>query len=200
MKKVLSLTLIMLLSISGMFVLAGCKNDYTTSVASETKKMCLLRINADGPGQVAYAKEAGDIVFNSSRPVQSTFTNVEDGSKIIISAKPEEGETFAKWTRDGNEFSRESQIEVTVTSDVEYIAVFGTDSSVKVTFDYNLEDEQLEEVEEKVGQGSTVEEFNAEREGCILEGWYLDEDCTQKFDFSTKITDNIRLYAKWVEI
>lgn len=32
-----------------------------------------------------------------------------------------------------------------------------------------------------------------------LEGWYTDEELTLKFDFTTPISEDITLYAKWVE-
>lgn len=31
----------------------------------------------------------------------------------------------------------------------------------------------------------------------VVEGWYLDKDLTQRFDFSTPVTSNLTLYAKW---
>ena len=37
-------------------------------------------------------------------------------------------------------------------------------------------------------------------DGHTFEGWYLDEDCTIPYDFSTPVTEDITLYAKWEEI
>ena len=37
------------------------------------------------------------------------------------------------------------------------------------------------------------------KEGYTFEGWYTDADCTKAFDFDTKITENVTLYAKWKE-
>lgn len=34
-------------------------------------------------------------------------------------------------------------------------------------------------------------------EGALFEGWYTDEECTQKYDFSTPVTSSFTLYAKW---
>ena len=39
-----------------------------------------------------------------------------------------------------------------------------------------------------------------ENEGNILIGWYTDEECTEKFIFSTKIDSDITLYAKWLPV
>lgn len=32
-----------------------------------------------------------------------------------------------------------------------------------------------------------------------FDGWYTDKDCEKAFDFKTKITEDITLYAKWIE-
>ncbi len=37
------------------------------------------------------------------------------------------------------------------------------------------------------------------REGYTFEGWFTDKDCTEAYDFNTKVTKNITLYAKWTE-
>lgn len=33
--------------------------------------------------------------------------------------------------------------------------------------------------------------------GFLFDGWYTDPACTQRYEFSTPVTDNITLYAKW---
>lgn len=36
------------------------------------------------------------------------------------------------------------------------------------------------------------------KEGYVFEGWYQDQALTKKFDFSTKITAETKIYAKFV--
>ena len=50
------------------------------------------------------------------------------------------------------------------------------------------EDEQAREPETPV------------REGYVFAGWYVDEACTEPYDFSEKVTDYLTLYAKWEEL
>ena len=38
------------------------------------------------------------------------------------------------------------------------------------------------------------------KEGYTFEGWYIDEECTTKFDFTTKVTTNLLLFAKFTEV
>ena len=39
-----------------------------------------------------------------------------------------------------------------------------------------------------------------QKENYVFSGWYSDEELTQEFDFSEKVTKNITLFAKWDEI
>ena len=51
-----------------------------------------------------------------------------------------------------------------------------------------------------VDYGDAVTEPEApEAEGCIFLGWYRDESCISPYNFRAPVTENITLYAKWVE-
>lgn len=52
----------------------------------------------------------------------------------------------------------------------------------------------------KVAKNKTVAEPTApEKEGYVFEGWYSDKALTKKYDFSTKVTKTMTLYANWTE-
>ncbi len=57
------------------------------------------------------------------------------------------------------------------------------------------------EVESKeVTSGTSVSEPTAPtKEGYTFDGWYEDVTSSTRFDFNTPITNNVTLYAKWVE-
>ena len=57
------------------------------------------------------------------------------------------------------------------------------------------------EIEDKeVTTGNSVAEPEQPTNGdLIFDGWYEDETLSTRFDFNTPITDNVTLYAKWVE-
>ena len=38
------------------------------------------------------------------------------------------------------------------------------------------------------------------KDGYLFDGWYTDGEFTSEYDFDTKVTKNITLYAKWTEI
>ena len=53
---------------------------------------------------------------------------------------------------------------------------------------------------ERVRANGTIEEPEQPvRDGYEFGGWYTDSECTESFDFSSKITKSMTLYAKWSE-
>ncbi len=51
----------------------------------------------------------------------------------------------------------------------------------------------------KVSKGKTITAPVTTRDGYVFDGWYKDVALTEPFDFNTKITSNITLYAKWTK-
>lgn len=70
-----------------------------------------------------------------------------------------------------------------------------TDQKATVTFDSNGGSDVTAE---SVESGKTATEpVDPTREGYVFDGWYTDADCTIAYDFSSKVTEDITLYAKW---
>ena len=73
----------------------------------------------------------------------------------------------------------------------------GSVTSYTVTFD-TQGGSSIDSV--KVNRNGTVAKpEDPVREGYTFEGWFTDADCTGAYDFDTKVTKNITLYAKWTE-
>ena len=47
--------------------------------------------------------------------------------------------------------------------------------------------------------GKLVKPVDPTRDGYTFGGWYTDEACTQAYDFSTPVTADLTLYAKWTK-
>lgn len=47
--------------------------------------------------------------------------------------------------------------------------------------------------------GKLVKPADPTRDGYTFDGWYTDEACTQAYDFSTPVTADLTLYAKWTK-
>ncbi|MCL2797061.1 MAG: Ig-like domain-containing protein [Firmicutes bacterium] len=74
----------------------------------------------------------------------------------------------------------------------------GGGSKYTVSFDQNYEGApRVTSV--KVVDGRTVDAKTVTRSGYVLEGWYLDQGCVTKYDFSLPVSASMTLYAKWTE-
>ncbi|HBM4074016.1 TPA: BspA family leucine-rich repeat surface protein [Listeria innocua] len=61
-----------------------------------------------------------------------------------------------------------------------------------------FEDAEEQKVQNKFS-GEYWEEVIPVKEEHYFDGWYLDQDCTNKFDFSLPADASITIYAKWIE-
>ncbi|EAD2921674.1 TPA: BspA family leucine-rich repeat surface protein [Listeria monocytogenes] len=61
-----------------------------------------------------------------------------------------------------------------------------------------FEDAEEQKVQNKFS-GEYWEEVIPGKEGHYFDGWYLNQDCTNKFDFSLPADASITIYAKWIE-
>lgn len=122
-----------------------------------------------------------------------------------IDAPELDGYTFLGWAEEGGSvYSTEllGQVVVSVPDDVTeltYIAHYEKTPATqthKVTFDDCLESTTNQVVE--VADGKTVARpADPVCEGWTFLGWYTDTQLTQEFDFSTPVTADMTLYAKW---
>ncbi len=107
--------------------------------------------------------------------------------------------TFAGWYEDegfANRFGYEKMPHIESESITLYAKY--SQNVFTITFDYNCD--ELEDFVDKYEMGSTVELKDPRtREGYILEGWYTEESCVNKFDFIMPEGD-VTVYANWVAI
>lgn len=88
----------------------------------------VAHINTEGMGQIAYALEGEEPEFDDEYPAQSALLNLEGPETYVFAAKADEGSKFVKWTKDGEDYSTDAQITVTLEEgETEFIAVFETE-------------------------------------------------------------------------
>lgn len=82
-------------------------------------------------------------------------------------------------------------------------AVKGNGQRVKrytVTFDANGKDAAMPDSQRvKEGKAATEPSTQPRCKGYTFGGWFTDEACTQAYDFSTPVTADLTLYAKWTK-
>ena len=120
-------SLIMFLLVCAMvFALAGCgeKAESPAPDATPAPEYYMLLLNTEGRGQIAWAAEGEDLMFNDMFPKQSAQISVDDQTTYYIGARADEGSVFKKWTLNDKDFSAESVIAVQFSSDTVLVAVF----------------------------------------------------------------------------
>lgn len=81
-----------------------------------------------------------------------------------------------------------------ITKDVVFVAQYQA-KVYTIEFYYNGQVVNSQEV----AYGNNVDFYIYELEGHLFYGWYLDENFTNPFSFNTKLTENIKVYAKMQE-
>ncbi len=84
-----------------------------------------------------------------------------------------------------------------MTSDTASKVVIVPKGSLVVEFDAQGHGTEPDPVYVKSGEKVTEPEALSEK-GYTFQGWYTDEDCTNKYDFSSPVTEKLTLYAKWL--
>lgn len=124
----------------------------------------------------------------------SEVIEVDENSTVAKPKDPiKEGYTFEGWYYNGKKFDFTTKI----TEDMILEARWTNDSAQKwvVTFDTNG-GKSIENL--NVEDGKTIDSIpTPTRDGYTFEGWYYNDEV---FDFSTVITKNITLTAKWAVV
>ena len=102
-----------------------------------------------------------------------------------------------------NEGEVTSTVEVSKYSWGAYVTVNlgkanGTPVVYTITFNSN-DGTSVESQNVNAGEKLTEPTPAPTKEGFTFDGWYEDSTFSKKFDFNTPITDNMTLYAKWIE-
>ncbi len=144
-----------------------------------------------------------DVTFSTGNGLKDIVIKVEKDNGVLRPADPvKEGYTFEGWYYDGVKFD----FSTPVTKDMTITAIWsennnaelpgpGTVLTYTVKFDSNGGSEVASQTVEE--NDTLTEPTNPTRSGYTFAGWYLGET---KFDFTTKITANITLVAKWTKV
>lgn len=146
------------------------------------------------------------VTFDYNYDTAKTEQRVNIGQTVSQPADPaREGHLFTSWYTDsacteGKQYDFTSAVTADMTLYSGWEAVSG--DVVTITYMWNYEGAENNGVCNKstVQKNKKTTAYQATREGHYLVGWYTDGNCTEKFDFGKRITDNLTLYAKWFDI
>ena len=127
-----------------------------------------------------------------------------EGDEITVTADPAEGYEIDKitWTQEGEE-AQDITSTKTFTMPAGDVTVNVTFKAkpvnYTVTFNTNGGKETIDD--QTVVSGNTATKpADPTKDGNTFAGWFSDEALTQSYDFSTLVTDNITLFAKWTPV
>ncbi|MBR6080173.1 MAG: InlB B-repeat-containing protein [Treponema sp.] len=135
--------------------------------------------------QVTFESNGGSSIF---------IQKVENGKTVDKPINPKKnGCEFIDWYTDGD-FSTKFDFSIPITEDVKLYAKWET-VYYTVTFESNggtaCEPQKIQSGE------NAVEPINPKRNEAAFLGWYTNSNFSVKFDFSTPITKDTKLYAQW---
>ena len=139
------------------------------------------------------------VTFNSNGGSEIKAKEVEYNTTISApeTAPTKEHYTFAGWFSDSETTAEYDFADTPITGDLTLYAKW-TPVKYTVTFETNGGNSI---VAQPVEYNTTVTKPADPKKGeaDAFEGWYTDSALTKAFNFETKITGNITLYAKWVD-
>ena len=97
-----------------------------------------VSINTEGIGQISYAPEGEELVFDDEYPYSSAQINLAEAETYTIGAKDREpGWVFKCWTKDGEEYTKDAVFTAELAENAAFVAVFEYDPFVGSFVDEN---------------------------------------------------------------
>lgn len=127
------------------------------------------------------------------------------GDKVIIDAGSRSGYRFDGWTAEAGSFENaeeEQTVFIMPAANATITAHWvrkssGGSSTVRYTVTFDTQGGNEIDSIRVIRNGTVTKPEEPIREGYTFEGWFADADCTSAYDFDTRVTKNITLYAKW---
>ena len=119
--------------------------------------------------------------------------NIESGT-IVLADPAREGFIFLGWYDAEQNGNRVTEIKAGSTGRITLYARWQANT---YTVDFVLNGGTMKNTEQIVVAGGTVAFEEPTRENYLFMGWFTDAACTQRYDFSTPVTGDLTLYAKW---
>ena len=169
----------------GGWMLDGSKYDFGTSVRDN------ITLTAKWlPRTYSIDYVLGGGVNASSNP---DSYNIESGT-IVLANPTREGFIFLGWYDAEQNGNRVTEIKAGSTGRITLYARWQANT---YTVDFVLNGGTMKNTEQIVVAGGTVAFEEPTRENYLFMGWFTDAACTQRYDFSTPVTGDLTLYAKW---
>lgn len=132
------------------------------------------------------------VTFDADNGSENTVKSVNENETVAAPENPsKDGFVFAGWYKGSVQYNFESPVTENLTLKAKWISESAR--TFTVTFDFGG-DSKLSQIVEENGKVSEPEK--PVKSGFTFEGWYLN---AEKYDFSSPVTADIMLTAKWTQ-
>lgn len=171
-------------------------NTYTlkfvvTSEDGNNTKTYTITLHREGTHEIYTVK------FDSNGGTLIPEQKVSQGNTVKKPTDPEKGaNTFDGWYSD-KEFTEEFDFTTPINKDTTLYAKWIPPELPKHTVSFESNGGTDVANQEVIDGYATTQPTNPTKEGFVFDDWYSDKELTSVFDFTTPITSDIKLYAKW---
>lgn len=151
---------------------------------------------------VYWAGDTGDTsnlkTLSFSSNSGNMFADVKAGSGTVYKLPSDtmNGFVFKGWSKnaDGSGTLYQAGTDYTINADETLYAVFKR----KLTVTFNTMGGTPDSFNRELAEGDKVARpDDPEKDGYVFGGWFTNQECTSEYDFSSTVTGNKTLYAKW---
>ena len=174
-------------------------NDFATTLVSSADGSVLPAGGIKGAPLVSVQADDTYVYFTVNYGATSDYVNYTSGGGVYR-YKMGDAQATGAFSAAGHNNYCDSPIVCDAKGSLYYINDSGTlfklSGGVKVSFETG---EGSKVDFQTTADGKLVKPADPTRDGYTFGGWFTDEACTQAYDFSTPVTADLTLYAKWTK-
>ncbi len=174
-------------------------NDFATTLVSSADGSVLPAGGIKGAPLVSVQADDAYVYFTVNYGATSDYVSYTSGGGVYR-YKMGDAQATGAFSAAGHNNYCDSPIACDAKGNLYYINDSGTlfklSGGVKVSFETG---EGSKVDSQTTADGKLVKPADPTRDGYTFGGWYTDEACTQAYDFSTPVTADLTLYAKWTK-
>lgn len=174
-------------------------NDFATTLVSSADGSVLPAGGIKGAPLVSVQADDAYVYFTVNYGATSDYVSYTSGGGVYR-YKMGDAQATGAFSAAGHNNYCDSPIACDAKGNLYYINDSGTlfklSGGVKVSFETG---EGSKVDFQTTADGKLVKPADPTRDGYTFGGWYTDEACTQVYDFSTPVTADLTLYAKWTK-
>lgn len=174
-------------------------NDFATTLVSSADGSVLPAGGIKGAPLVSVQADDAYVYFTVNYGATSDYVSYTSGGGVYR-YKMGDAQATGAFSAAGHNNYCDSPIACDAKGNLYYINDSGTlfklSGGVKVSFETG---EGSKVDFQTTADGKLVKPADPTRDGYTFGGWYTDEACTQAYDFSTPVTADLTLYAKWIK-